>query len=156
MAAAVALALGDGRAADLGLPSQLAFQITANAFGQELEHLERKGRILRHQHLEAFGGDGRHAAFIFADGRGGARLLIDQRHFAKHAAGGYRFKDAILTIDLHLAFEDGVHDVAGLAFLKNDLARGEGAHIRFIVEDSEGDPVPLQEDGARKPEWSIL
>jgi hypothetical protein len=34
---------------------QLAFEIAANAFGQKLEHLERKMGILRRQHLEAFG-----------------------------------------------------------------------------------------------------
>src|SRR5258706_990638 len=94
-------------------------------------------RILRYQHLEAFGADGGDVTVIRADGGGAAGLLIDQRHFAKDSAGWYRFEDTILTIDLHLTIEDGVHHVAELAFLKDRLASGEGSHIRFIVEDRE-------------------
>jgi hypothetical protein len=117
---------------------RLAFQIPPNPFGPKLQHLERKMRILRHQDPGAPAGNSGQLAVGLGDSRSAAGLLVNEGHFAKHAAHRDRFKSSILTLDLHLAFEDGVHEIAGLAVGKDHLANVEGAHIRIIVENGEG------------------
>ena len=101
----------------------------AKSLGHGSHELQCEVRRLLDEEQKALFVDGRDGTVGFGDRCCGARLLAEQRHFAKHAANSQRLDNNATYRQVYFALDQYIHDVASVTFLEYRLTRLKSASV---------------------------
>lgn len=113
----------------------------AQAVSNDAHHLQGKIRRLLHQKLETFFVDFNEPAGGFCDGTGTARHIVQQGHLAQNAAGPEVLDQSAFDQKIDFAFDNDIHGIAAVAFVKDGLTRRNGECVCFVAENLDRDQL---------------